>query len=122
MDEVLPLWFGFERPVDRRAYLLNGIALTVIKFCIDSALLWQFAGRTWTLWDYFIPMWEARQELMSTGPAWLPPVLLVVALPFLWIGVSMSARRAVDAGSSAWVALLFFVPVMNLALMAALAL
>lgn len=31
-------------------------------------------------------------------------------LPFLWIGVGLSLRRAADAGRSPWLALLFFVP------------
>ena len=48
--------------------------------------------------------------------------MVVIALPFLWIGVSMSMRRAVDAGASPWVALLFFVPGLNLVLMLALCL
>jgi hypothetical protein len=50
------------------------------------------------------------------------PVLVAIALPFLWIGVSMSMRRAIDAGRSPWIALLFFVPVINLLLMAVLSL
>jgi len=48
--------------------------------------------------------------------------MVVIALPFLWIGVSMSMRRASDAGLSPWVALLFFVPGLNLLLMLVLSL
>jgi hypothetical protein len=39
--------------------------------------------------------------------------MLAWALPFIWIGVSMSARRAVNAEQSPWLSLLFFVPVLN---------
>src|SRR2546429_3054376 len=38
-----------------------------------------------------------------------------------WIGVSMTLRRAADAGRSPWWGLLFFVPVVNYAVMAWLA-
>src|SRR5439155_116718 len=41
-------------------------------------------------------------------------------LPFLWIGVAMTLRRAVDAGRSPWLALAFFVPLVNYVVMLAL--
>ena len=47
------------------------------------------------------------------GSSRVLPILALWALPFLWIGVSMSMRRALDAGRSAWLALLFFIPVVN---------
>ena len=49
-------------------------------------------------------------------------MLVAIALPFLWIGVSMTMRRAADAGASPWIALLFFVPALNFVLMAVLSL
>ena len=42
-------------------------------------------------------------------------------LPFLWIGVGMSMRRAVDAGRSAWFGMLFLVPLVNYVVMLSLA-
>jgi hypothetical protein len=42
-------------------------------------------------------------------------------LPFAWIGVSMTIRRAVDAGWSPWVGLAFFVPIVNYGVMLVLA-
>jgi uncharacterized membrane protein YhaH (DUF805 family) len=38
-------------------------------------------------------------------------------LPFLWIAVSLSVRRAVDAGKNAWLGLWIFVPFVNLLMM-----
>lgn len=43
--------------------------------------------------------------------------LALWTLPFLWIGVSMSLRRAVDSGHSAWLAVCFFVPYLKYLLM-----
>src|SRR6185503_3159201 len=48
---------------------------------------------------------------------WLRTGLVLWTLPFLWIGASMTVRRAVDAGRSAWGGLLFFVPLVNYVLM-----
>lgn len=119
---LLSLWFSFDLPVDRRTYFWNGLGLMVLKYTVDAAVLLHFTGRTWSPWDYFIPLWKVREQLTASGPAWLMPAIVLFSLPFLWIGVSMSARRAVDAGGSAWISLLFFLPVVNLFLMGALAL
>ena len=47
--------------------------------------------------------------------------LLLFALPFVWIGVTMSVRRAEDAGVSPWWVVAFFLPGLNYLLMAVLA-
>jgi uncharacterized membrane protein YhaH (DUF805 family) len=118
----LRLWFGFSDPVDRGTYFRHGLGLTAFKYAIDALLIWRLAGIVWTPLDYLSPLWSTRQQLLQHGPSWLLPVLVIIALPFLWIGVSMSMRRAVDAGGGPWIALLFFMPVINFALMAVLSL
>jgi uncharacterized membrane protein YhaH (DUF805 family) len=118
----LRLWFGFRDPVDRRTYFLHGVGLMLFKYALDAFLIWRSTGRFWTPLNYFNPLWSARAELLRNGPAWLAPTLVLIALPFLWIGVSMTMRRAVNAGRSPWLALLFFVPVVNLVLMVLLSL
>src|SRR6266540_4308613 len=116
----LRLWFGFRDPVNRGTYFRHGLGLTGLKYGIDALLVWQFAGRFWTPLNYLSPLLTTRQALLGGAPSWLLPLMAVIALPFLWIGVSMTMRRAVDAGASPWVALLFFVPGLNLVLMLAL--
>src|SRR5882762_8948468 len=113
----LRLWFGFSDPVDRGTYLRHGLGLTALKYAIDALLVWQFAGKFWTPLHYFSPLISMRTEVLRGAPPWLLPLMLVIALPFLWIGVSMTMRRAVDAGLSPGLALLFFLPGMNLLLM-----
>src|SRR5216117_1877629 len=115
----LRLWFGFSDPVGRDTYVRHGLGLTAFKYAIDALLVWQFAGIVWTPFDYLAPLLSTRQAMLRDAPSWLLPLMVVIALPFLWIGVSMSMRRAVDAGASPWVALLFFVPGLNLVLMLA---
>jgi len=118
----LRLWFRFDERVSRGTYFRHGVALTAFKYAIDALLIWRFAGVLWTPLDYLNPLWSTRQHLLQSGPSWLLAVLVAIALPFLWIGVSMSMRRAIDAGRSPWIALLFFVPVINFVLMAVLSL
>jgi len=90
------------------------------KYALDAALIWQVAGVRWKPFDYLNPLWSARQQLLEGAPAWLAPGLVVITLPFLWIGVNLTLRRAVSAGISAWTCLLFFVPGVNYVWMLAL--
>lgn len=120
LDRWVRLWFGFRDPVDRGTYLRHGLGLTAFKYGLDALLIWRFAGVVWTPFDYLSPLWSTRHQLVENGPPWLVPVLVAIALPFLWIGVSMSMRRAVDAGASPGLALLFFIPGVNILLMLAL--
>src|SRR3989442_10638912 len=116
----LRLWFGFDAPVDRRTYFLNGAGLMACKYLMDAAVVGAFTGRLFTPLDYLNPVWTMREQALRGVPAWAVLALALWTLPFLWVGVGMSMRRALDAGRSAWLALLFFVPVVNYALMAAL--
>ena len=118
----LRLWFGFSDPVGRGTYFRHGLGLMVFKYAIDALLIWRFAGRVWTPLNYLSPLLSTRVELLRGAPPWLIPLLVAIALPFLWIGVSMTMRRAVDAGASPWIALLFFVPALNFVIMAVLSL
>lgn len=118
--EWFRLWFTFERSVDRRAYLTSGLALIPLKYAGDVALVWFAAGRVWRPADYVSPVASLVSARLHNAPPALLPALAVWALPFLWIGVSMSMRRALDAGRSAWLALLFFVPGVSYLFMAAM--
>jgi hypothetical protein len=119
---LLDLWFGFTQPVDRPTYVLHGAGLMLGKFLVDAALVYGLTANVWTPLDYFHPAVTVRAQALQGAPEWLGPALIVLALPFLWIGVSMSLRRCLDAGLRPALALVFFVPVANYALMAALAL
>ena len=113
----LRLWFGFRDPVDRGTYFRHGVGLMALKYAIDALLIWRFTGRFWTPLNYLSPLLSTRAEFVRVGPPWLLPLLITIALPFLWIGISMTTRRAVDAGGSPWIALLFFIPAVNYGLM-----
>ncbi len=119
---LVDLWFGFTRRVDRRTYLLHGAGLMLGKYLVDAALVYGLTGTRWTPLEYLHPAMTVRSQALAGAPDWLGPALILLALPFLWIGISMSLRRCLDAGLRPALALVFFVPVANYALMAALAL
>jgi hypothetical protein len=77
-------------------------------------------GRWWTPLDYLRSVATLLNTTFEGAPRWLIPALAIWTLPFIWIGVTLTLRRALDAGASAWVTLLYFVPYINYLLMLAL--
>ena len=45
LREVVQLWFGFSRPVSRRAYLTTGLALMVVKYVVEAAAVRAVTGQ-----------------------------------------------------------------------------
>ncbi len=108
---VLP--FTLRGRVGRRAYALVGFGLMALKYGVDALAIRLATGALWTPFDYLAPFWAVRQAKLAGAPVWLDLALALWTLPFLWIGVSMSVRRAWDAGHSPWAGLLFLVPLAN---------
>ena len=91
------------------------------KYGIDAVAVWFATGTVWSPLDYLLPVWSIRAQRLGEEHLWLQWVMVGWTLPFLWIGVSMTMRRAIDAGRSPWMALLFFLPVVNYLTMVILA-
>lgn len=111
------LLFGFSRSVDRRTYATVGFVLMVLKLGVDLTILFLATGRLWSPFEFLSIL-----ALTDQVPGWTALVLMLWALPFAWIGLSMSVRRAMDASLSPWVGLLFCIPVMNFFVMLGLCL
>lgn len=113
-------WFTFDEPVTPRQYLVHGSALMVLKYAIDALLVRPVAHRWWMPWDYLSSVLTLTQKTLEAAPVWLLPLLGLLTLPFLWVGITLTMRRAIDANMSPWLALLFMVPFVNYILIALL--
>lgn len=109
--------FGMRGVVARGSYVVAGVALMALKYAGDAGLLYAIRGTFFSPLEYLNPVAEMR---LGSGPlpGWAVFTMITWAVPFLWIGLSMSLRRAVDAGFGAGTALWFLLPVVNLALIA----
>jgi uncharacterized membrane protein YhaH (DUF805 family) len=116
-SRLLSRYFGFSEPIDRRTYLRTGVILMVQKYLLDAVVIYVVTGQTWTPADYFLPLISVRESKISAFPSWLLVAWILWTLPFIWVGVSMTLRRAIDAGKSPWYSLLFFFPLINYAVM-----
>ena len=115
------MWFGFQTHVDRRTYAATGSGLMVVKYAVELAVLWWFNRAVLSPLEFASPVLSNRQHLIA-GADWLGWAWFIWTLPFLWIAVTMSVRRSMTAGLSAWVGMLIFIPGVNLFTMLGLAL
>jgi hypothetical protein len=111
-----------DRPLSGAAFSVCGIVLMAAKFALDG---WVAHSRhiEWKFWSYFL--WPgadvADVARMQSGDRWLAFELLLLALPFIAIGVVFTVRRLRTAGLPLWLVALFFVPFVNFALFVVLA-
>jgi hypothetical protein len=88
-----------------------------LKYAGDAVLVYSATGRIWTPLDYVVAMLFATTPRLATAPTWLLWAMVVWVLPFIFLGVRLTMRRAMDAGWTPWAALGFFVPFLNYGLM-----
>lgn len=112
---------GLRSRVPRGPYVAWGFALAALKFALDTAVVYSFTGKTWSPLGYIVPSVMLRTESVGSVPDGVNVALVLLALPFLWIGLTMSVRRAADAGLWPWIGAGFLVPVVNYITIALLA-
>src|SRR4051812_2246081 len=89
----------------------------LFKYVFDASAIYMVAHVVWTPWDYLIPLFRYRAAKIAVIPAGFALICAMWTLPFIWIGVTMMMKRAIDAGKSpAWCAF-FLVPILNYAVM-----
>jgi uncharacterized membrane protein YhaH (DUF805 family) len=116
MSLLRRLW-RLEGTLDRFAYLIGGVTAFALKYAIDWSIATLIFHRTWTPLNYWRVVGLQNGDRVTV---WMFLLLLVVSLPFLWFGMSMTLLRLRDARRSAGWSALFFVPVINVVLFLAL--
>jgi hypothetical protein len=115
--------FNPRIPLKRAPYAAIGFSLAVLKW-VGDVLIATFAISNTAVWmpsDYLQPWRSPIMTHISSTPV-AAMLMLVWLLPFVYVGVVFTMRRALDAGWSPWWALAFFVPYLNYAVMLALCL
>ena len=100
---------------DRGLYALIGFIGFALKHNLDRLLATVVFHRQWSLFNYWIPLNRAIRvtSLVPIDRRFLL-TMLVVSLPFIWVGVVLTIRRLRAAGLPAWLVVLFFAPYLNL--------
>ena len=104
---------GVTAPVNRRLYAAAGFGLMGVKYVVEAAFVYAYTQTLYPLYAFLSPIATVRIAPAGDAPEWLFALWALWTLPFAWIGVSMSVRRARDAGLPAFFGLFFFVPILN---------
>jgi hypothetical protein len=106
--------------IDRGPYLAVGASLLVLKFLIDWSVSRMLFQRAWSPAEYFAPGSSVAMLFTDSGGRNFYLTMLVIAIPFIFAGVSLTAMRLRSVGLSAGWTLPFFVPGANFVLFALL--
>lgn len=106
---------SFDGKVDRKTYAIVGIIGIAIKQNLDRVVGIYFFHYEESFFNYWRPLGKAaRLNHLTNTEAKFLLVLLLLAIPFIWVGVAMTIRRLRDAGRPLWLVSLFFIPFINL--------
>ncbi|MCA9187791.1 MAG: SRPBCC family protein [Pirellulaceae bacterium] len=84
-----------------------------LKYIVEFLVIWWQGNEFFTPVQFLNPLLSSRTELLHAAPPWVGWALFLWSLPFLWIAVSMSVRRAANANGSPWLGFLVLVPMVN---------
>ncbi len=114
------LW-RLDGEVDRRPYLVTGVVAFAVKHGLDLLVAGGVFSRPWGLLTYLLPLVGRDPRRYTPGEdALFYSCMLALALPFIWIGVALTVRRLRSAGLPVWLVMLFFLPFVNIVLIAVL--
>ena len=102
--------------IGRRQYLLYGVTLVALKFNLDRLISTQLFNETWGFSSYLSPI----VAIGAKGDWQRLAALLVLAIPFMWIGLCLTAQRLRSLAAPTYLLALFFVPLVNLVFFAIL--
>lgn len=107
------LW-RWRGTIDRGEYAFWGLLLFAVKYNLDRIISAVVFHRPWFLTNYFVP--SPRETLLSLK--WTDALffqnMLILALPFIWVGIVLTLRRLRSLRWPLWFVFLFFIPVVNL--------
>jgi uncharacterized membrane protein YhaH (DUF805 family) len=108
----------FWRPtgtISRGSYALIGLLGFALKHNLDRLVAGYGFHRPWTLFNYWVPLRDvARVTELSHDQAVFLGTLVILSLPFIWVGVVLTMKRLRSAGFSTQLVALFFLPFLNL--------
>jgi uncharacterized membrane protein YhaH (DUF805 family) len=105
----------WQGTIDGKTYAIAGCTAFLLKFLLDKFVAFAVFGRPWFLWSYWQPLGpDVRVNAIHPDTQVFAGTLLILALPFIWLGVTLTVQRLRDAGKPLWLVVFFFVPVINL--------
>jgi len=114
LSAFLDLW-RWDGTIGRGRYALIGLIGFAIKHNLDRALATFVFERDWGVFNYWIsPFGPLSLTEVLRQEGGFVAAMLVTSLPFIWVGVALTARRLRSIGLPTWMLVGFFLPFLNL--------
>jgi hypothetical protein len=108
------LW-SWDATLNRGPYLFVGVGLLLLKHLLDYSVAAGIFGLAWQPFHYFVlPVKTVGLLGMSPEERVFSLVLLVLAVPFIYVGVVLTIQRLRSADLPIWLVIFFFLPLVNL--------
>ena len=99
----------------RGQYVLVGILGFALKHNLDRFIATFAFNRPWSIFNYWVPPDDlVRWSTLSVADRNFLLTMLVVSLPFIWVGVLLTMKRLRDAQLPGILVAFFFFPFLNL--------
>ena len=103
---VLPQSLRRNGTVTGGMYLVYGVCMFSVKFLIDHTVARLIFHRDWSLLDYITPGTSVLGLLSDPQRRPFYLAMFLVALPFVYVGLVLTANRLRGAGLPAWLVLM----------------
>ena len=103
-----------RKPMGPARFFAIGIFLFAIKFALDHTIARVVFHQDWSIFNYLIPNEVFTIPTLPVSQRRFDLAMLAIALPFVWIGITITVQRLGDAKMPRWLAALFFLPIINL--------
>ena len=101
--------------IDRGSYALIGLLGFALKHNLDRLVATYGFHRPWGLFNYWVPVTDVvRINKLHNGEAGFLATMVALALPFIWVGITLTMKRLRSARLPLELVALFFVPFLNL--------
>jgi uncharacterized membrane protein YhaH (DUF805 family) len=112
-NPLASLW-RFNGTVSRQTYALVGFIGFAIKHNMDRFIGHVYFPQSRDFFNYWAPLGKAaRLTQLSYEDRRFLFTLVVLSMPFIWLGVNLTVRRLRDAALPLWLVCLFFIPFVN---------
>src|SRR5258708_36870082 len=106
-SRFVEMW-RWQGKIDRKSYAIAGCSAFFLKYFLDKIVAFVVFGRQWILWSYWQPLGpDARVNAIHPDTRAFAGTLLILALPFIWLGVTLTVQRLRDAGKPLWLVVFF---------------
>ncbi len=112
LHELRKPW-SLEGKLSRSAYFFAGATLLTIKYAADSAIANAAFERSWSFSYYWVGVQGRLFTHATSSDRVFLTTMILIALPFIWLGVALTVRRLRTAGLPLWLVAFFFAPILN---------